>query len=309
MTTPSTTPSPTLPIDWTPTSSGCLRKNDLWIWDFGNTVNDARTVLGGPSQTTDCFASTWNPTVTYAGSGCPSHYTPACQASNSGVVTCCPTAYEFGCQPETSAAGDHAQWFQCQKTYINEDVVTLTRTDFDKETADTETRTKHSYEHLFALAVMYTTPPSSSTSATTSLPNTMSTTSSGPSTTDTPSKNASSRLTAGAAAGIGVGAAAGVIILALLAWLVYRRRRRARQSKEVSQFHTSATPIAPTPGTTVTYTSTAEGTQGPAQYLSQPLATPTPKELPADQIPVFELDGEQRQGQRIKGDDIANPPL
>ncbi|KAI1353080.1 hypothetical protein F5Y01DRAFT_67516 [Xylaria sp. FL0043] len=279
-----------LPTDWTPTSSGCLRTSDLWIWDFGNTVKDARTVFGGPSQTTDCFASTWNPTVTYAGSGCPSHYTPACQASDSGVVTCCPTIYDFSCHPDTSAVSNHAQWFRCEKSWDNEGVVTVTRANFDKMTTGVETRTKHSYEHLAALAVMYTTPSSSSPSATTSLSTTMSTVSLNPSTTRTPSRITSSGLTAGAAAGIGIGVAAGIIILALLAWIMCRRRRRARLLNGVPQSQ------APTTGTIVTYyTPMTEGTQAPAQYLVQPLATPTPKELPADQLPVFELDGRRRQ--------------
>ncbi|KAI1429255.1 hypothetical protein F5Y12DRAFT_710160 [Xylaria sp. FL1777] len=288
MTTPSPTPSPNLPIDWVPTDSGCLRTTDLWIWDFGNTVNDARTVLGGPSQTTNCFASTWDPTVTYVGSGCPSHYTSACQASNSGAVTCCPTARDFTCGPAVETTGHHVEWFRCEMSYEGGGVVTVTRTNFEKNTIDTETRTKHTYEHLVALALMYTAP-----APTTSLP----TSSSDPSTTDVPSRNSSSGLTAGAAAGIGVGVAAAVIILALLGWFMYRRRRAARLSNESPEIPTSInptapTPMAPTPGTSVAYTYTTEDSRSPSQYLVQPVATPNSKELPAEPLPVFELHGD-----------------
>ncbi|KAI0911516.1 hypothetical protein F4823DRAFT_586096 [Ustulina deusta] len=284
MTTPSPTSSPTLRPDWIPTSSGCLRTSDFWIWEFNGATTDARTVIGGPSQTTDCFASTWSPSVIYAGSGCPSQYTLACQDSNNGAVTCCPTVHDFTCQPETSGATDHGPWFRCESMYASGGVITVTRTDFQANNRALETRTAHTYEHLFALALIYTTPASSSPSATTSLP----TSSSDPSTTDTPSKNTSSGLTAGAAAGIGVGVAAGIIILALLGWFMYRRRRAARLSNETTQYPTPLTPM--TPGA---YTYTTEASRSPSQYLTPPLASSPPKELPAEGAPVYELQGNE----------------
>lgn len=158
MTTPSPTASPTLPANWAPTSSGCLRTDDYWIWEFDAGNKDARTVLGGPSQTTNCFTSTWDPTVTYVGSGCPPQYTSACHDDKFGAVTCCPSAYDFTCQPETWTAGIHAEWFRCISKHATQDVVTVTRTDFKQNTIAVGTRTRHKYEHLFALALMYTTP-------------------------------------------------------------------------------------------------------------------------------------------------------
>ncbi|KAI1312192.1 hypothetical protein F5Y03DRAFT_341691 [Xylaria venustula] len=294
MTTSEPTPSPTLQTDWTPTSSGCLRTSDLWIWDFGNTRSDARTVVGGPSQTTDCFASEWNPTVTYAAAGCPSHYTSAC--SSSGAVTCCPTIYDFDCQPETAGTDNHIQWFRCQSLNDGSGAVTVTRTNFIKSTQATETRTSHTYEHLFALGVMYNTPfstPSATTSPTTSSTSSANS-STNPSLTDTSSKSSSSGLTAGAAAGIGVGVAAGVIILALLGWLMFRRRRASKVSNETLQFSQTMAPVAPMSETSVTYNPGTESFQGPAQYLAQPLPTQPPKELPAESPPVFELDSQEQ---------------
>ncbi|KAH8165315.1 hypothetical protein CIB48_g2925 [Xylaria polymorpha] len=290
MTTPSPTASPTLPANWAPTSSGCLRTDDYWIWEFDAGNKDARTVLGGPSQTTNCFTSTWDPTVTYVGSGCPPQYTSACHDDKFGAVTCCPSAYDFTCQPETWTAGIHAEWFRCISKHATQDVVTVTRTDFKQNTIAVGTRTRHKYEHLFALALMYTTPPSTSSSPTTSLP----TSSPDPSTTSTPS----SGLSPGAAAGIGVGAAAAVILLALLAWfIIYRRKRRPRPSDDISELPTSISPsvsplIPPSmPPSVPPTTYTAEDSGGASPYLVQRKETPPPKELLADDGLCFELDG------------------
>ncbi|KAK8110624.1 uncharacterized protein PG998_007081 [Apiospora kogelbergensis] len=50
-----TTAAPSLLGDWTPGRPGCLQQKDWWIWSYDGANRDARTVLGGPSQTTDCF--------------------------------------------------------------------------------------------------------------------------------------------------------------------------------------------------------------------------------------------------------------
>ncbi|KAK7966200.1 uncharacterized protein PG986_000477 [Apiospora aurea] len=88
-----TTAAPSLPGNWVPSKAGCLNKNDWWIWSYDGPKNDARTVLGGPSQTNNCFPSTGDPTGTYAGSQCPPNYTRACPDSSvaDAAVTCCPT--------------------------------------------------------------------------------------------------------------------------------------------------------------------------------------------------------------------------
>jgi hypothetical protein len=83
------TGTPTIPSDWTPSSSGCLQTSDYWIWDYHNT-QDERSVLGGPSQTTACLPPGFESTGLYLGSQCPSHYTTACQPTSS-TLTCCPT--------------------------------------------------------------------------------------------------------------------------------------------------------------------------------------------------------------------------
>lgn len=153
-----TTLSPTLPVNWVPTASGCLREDDLWVWQFSDIQLDARTVLGGPSQTTACFASEWTATETFAGSGCPVRYTPAC-TGDSGAVTCCPELYDFKCDEETwSLSTTHGPWFRCISQYDSTKVDTLTKTDLVASQLDVETRTRHTNQHLFALALLYTTP-------------------------------------------------------------------------------------------------------------------------------------------------------
>ncbi|KAI0408667.1 hypothetical protein F4802DRAFT_359807 [Xylaria palmicola] len=282
MTTPSPTIAPSLPADWAPTASGCLRTDDYWVWEFDAAALDARTVLGGPSQTTNCFASTWNPTVTYEGSGCPPQYTSACRDTEFGAVTCCPSAYDFTCEQQTRGPGVHAEWFRCWSKYDDRDTVVVTRTDFRQNTIAMETRTRRSYEHLFALALMYTTPASTNPSLPTSSP----TSTPDPSETASPSPGEkSSELSAGAAAGIGVGAAVAVILLGLLAWFIYRRRKTAQLSKNTPQPQTIVPPMA--------YSYPTDDPRSVSQYPDQPpIAMPPPKELPATESPRFELQGD-----------------
>ncbi|KAI0171671.1 hypothetical protein GGR52DRAFT_432849 [Hypoxylon sp. FL1284] len=232
MTTSSTpTPTPTLPADFTPDKQGCLRVNDYWIWDF-EVDGDARTVLGGPSQINDCFPSTWGPTVTYAGTACPPRYTSACRGSDSAAaVTCCPTgAYHFACQAETWLPGLHGENFRCQSKHTTGGTIVVTRTAFKKNTLAVETTARNTNSHLFALAMMYTTPTSTSTSSTfTGSPMTVSSSIPEPSSHDDSSEESSKGLTTSQAAGVGVGVALGVILLAsLVAWFLWYRRKSAR---------------------------------------------------------------------------------
>lgn len=89
--------NPTLPPSWSPTVAGCLSTSDFWQWDYGS-KEDARTVLGGPSQTTNCLPTSWASDVIYSGSECPLYYTSACQGNDSfSAVTCCPSYVLFCC--------------------------------------------------------------------------------------------------------------------------------------------------------------------------------------------------------------------
>ncbi|KAI0378498.1 hypothetical protein F5Y04DRAFT_146059 [Hypomontagnella monticulosa] len=255
-----TTPTVTLPAGWTPSSSGCLRTTDFWIWDYPEDRNQ-RTVLGGPSQTDNCFPTTWNPTLTYDGSGCPPSYTSACQGPDSTApVTCCPTAYAFTCVAETDLGMRSADSFRCMSKHTTNGTIIVTRTAFRPNTIAIETRSRRTNEHLFALAMIYTTPTSMSTL---SLPTdgSSTTTSGGDAPTATPSSETSSGLSAGAAAGIGVGTGLAVLMIAgFVAWYLLRRRKRAFESIEQPQI-----PPPVTPGTPMTY-----ATGGTASMYSKP---------------------------------------
>lgn len=73
------------------TQVGCLSPSDFWIWDYHTDSLDNRTVLGGPSQTSNCFPPTWVSTGEYIGTQCPLQYTATCQATDPlELVTCCP---------------------------------------------------------------------------------------------------------------------------------------------------------------------------------------------------------------------------
>ncbi|KAB8067417.1 hypothetical protein BDV29DRAFT_200290 [Aspergillus leporis] len=209
------TRNPTLSPEWTPSAYGCRGKDDFWIWDFHD-ARDQRTVLGGPSQTTNCFPSTWNPSGMYDGTKCPRGFTSACQASGSpsSVTTCCPTVYSFSCVANPTKA-PHGPWFPCMSQYDTSLKRTITRTDFAANTITFGEVTQRTNLHLFALGVAFATPTATDSSdpGRTRSSDSSETGSSGHST-----------ITAGAAAGIGVGSAAGVIFITLLAWFLFRRK-------------------------------------------------------------------------------------
>ncbi|XXG98026.1 hypothetical protein Hte_004343 [Hypoxylon texense] len=242
--------TPTLPADWTPDKQGCLRTNDYWIWDY-EVAADARTVLGGPSQTSDCFPSTWDATGTYAGTQCPPQYTSACQGTDSAAaVTCCPTgAYSFACQAETWQPGIHAEAFRCQSKHTTGGAIVVTRTDLKKNTIAVETRTRSTHEHLFALAMLYTTPTSTATSSAITEPSTTdSSLTPGASSQAESSQTSSSALSTGEAAGVGVGVAVAVLMLAsFLAWFLKRRRTSGNptQGTNVEEYIDSPSPPMP----------------------------------------------------------------
>ncbi|KAI4868237.1 hypothetical protein F4820DRAFT_154509 [Hypoxylon rubiginosum] len=228
--------TPTLPADWTPDKQGCLRTNDYWIWDY-EVAADRRTVLGGPSQTSDCFPSTWDPTLTYGGTQCPPQYTSACQGTDSAAaVTCCPTgAYSFACQPENWQPGVHAENFRCQSKHTSGGTIVITRTDLKKNTVAVETKTRSTHEHLFALAMIYATPTSIATSSTITAPPTTDSSLTPEASSQAESSQSSSTLSKGEAAGIGVGVAVAVLMLAsFLAWFLKRRRTSSRNQAQES---------------------------------------------------------------------------
>ncbi|RYO74124.1 hypothetical protein DL764_010980 [Monosporascus ibericus] len=230
MTTATTSsPTQTLPGSWTPTARGCLRSTDFWIWRYHTDVrsSDMRTVLGGPTQTTDCLAPTWQSDVVYAGTRCPPNYTPACEDE---AVTCCPDVYEFTCAPPPEPTA-HSEMFRCVSRWRTDEGVTalITITDLRDNRIGVVTRELLSHQHLFALAMVYTTPIEQSSSASETAPPQITSSSSSPASGD-----GDSSIGAGAAAGIGVGATAGVALIALATWVLWRRRRRRKHTQQPS---------------------------------------------------------------------------
>ncbi|KAI1205263.1 uncharacterized protein F4807DRAFT_444058 [Annulohypoxylon truncatum] len=248
----------TLVNSWTPTLSGCLRTSDYWIWDYEVDM-DQRTVLGGPSQIQNCLPSSWGGTVTYSGTGCPPEYTSACQGTDSAsAVTCCPRAYGFTCQP-TTTGGLHRESFRCMSQQTGTDTIHVTRTALQTNTIAFETRVEATSLHLFALAIIYTTPASTATDGSSIATGSTTGTSSTP---ETSSGNNSAALSPGQAAGIGVGAGVGVLLLgSIVAFILWRRSALLKR---------------------------AENTPNVAQYTNYP-PPPKPRELPTNSEPS-ELD-------------------
>lgn len=148
----------TLAATWTPTGSGCLQNNDYWIWNW-SPPHDAKTVAGGPSQTTDCLPPGWGPTVTYAATACPRAYTTArVGAGANPVVTCCPALYSF----TGVDAGDVQVYppdgpgLACISAYaVAGQTMFITETDLRGGPETTLTRTNAVTLHLYAPGIVY----------------------------------------------------------------------------------------------------------------------------------------------------------
>lgn len=174
--------TPTLPASWQPTAAGCLSTGDFWKWDYGSD-QDARVVLGGPSQTTNCLPTAWASDVVYSGSECPLYYTPACTRNESlNAVTCCPSyvllfKVDRLCVFEKSLTGHffrphsiygfqcmysipteyHGSQFRCVSAWATSGTFALKHTNFVANTLTVETGTAQTSRHLFALAIIYVT--------------------------------------------------------------------------------------------------------------------------------------------------------
>jgi len=172
------TKTPTLPPDWVPTQADCLSPSDIWIWDYRTDENHNRTVLGGPSQTSNCFPPTWVSTGEYIGTQCPPQYTAACRATDSiELVTCCPmsepqmkqnplliktsltspSVYNFGCVG-THITQPHGSLFRCISQYTTSGLLSVTLTDFVANTLAVGVVSEYPTRHLFALAMVYAAP-------------------------------------------------------------------------------------------------------------------------------------------------------
>lgn len=163
-----TTSSVTLRGDWVPNNqANCLKTDDIWQWDYG-IPEDRRTVLGAPSQTSECLPRGWSRSMTYAGTQCPPRYTEACQATEEGLaVVCCPTMYNFSCHPPTDVATvPHGSVFRCRSQYTDTGTWVVTQTFMTAAEPSTSlaTPTYGPGYHLFALAIIYATPTSVSVS-------------------------------------------------------------------------------------------------------------------------------------------------
>lgn len=159
-----TTSSVTLRGDWVPNNqANCLKTDDVWQWDYG-IPEDRRTVVGGPSQTTECLPRYWSRSMTYEGTQCPPRYTEACQATEASLaVVCCPTIHDFSCMPTSDLeTAPHASIFRCMSEYTDTGTWVVTQT-FMAATAESTSLATPTYMpryHLFALAIVYATPTS-----------------------------------------------------------------------------------------------------------------------------------------------------
>ncbi|KAK7954783.1 hypothetical protein PG988_015477 [Apiospora saccharicola] len=138
-------------------------------------------------------------------------------------------------------------------------------TDFQANTQTIIQAKQSPDQHLFAIAMVYQTP--TPTSASTPGPSASASSGDAPpslpsetgSSQPTSSSDASNGLSAGASGGIGVGAGVGVLLLAFLAFLLWRRRRSVK-TRGKSELPTAAS--SPPPAGAATAGTTQNGASG-----------------------------------------------
>ncbi|KAF6813552.1 hypothetical protein CSOJ01_04574 [Colletotrichum sojae] len=214
---------------------------------FSNLYGTPTPVLTGNAPTGDCFPPSFTINVPYSTDGdCPAGYTRACATGGPDLsgrplstVTCCPSvtgnAFSFMCR-------DHE--YGCHATGTVGAVWTgvITNIAISKPTEEHITRTPFTVEGIEAWGIKFiSVAPETETAATTTATSgfspstaaaTMTTTNGASSTASQESSGSSSPsvgLLPGATAGIAVGAAAAVGLLALAGFLVYRDKRKKRR--------------------------------------------------------------------------------
>ncbi|TDZ34739.1 hypothetical protein C8035_v002564 [Colletotrichum spinosum] len=239
---------PTLASEWTaPTScfaSTLYYRVLLGGGYFSNLYGTPTPVLDGNIPTGDCFPPSFTISVPYRTDGdCPTGYTQACATAGpdrSGkpvsTVTCCPSvtgnAFSFMCR-------EHE--YGCHATGTVGAVWTGVITDIgiSNPTEEPVTRTPFTNEGVEAWGIKFISVASTTAAATTALTSSDSvpvvTTTTALTTATTPTSSVQkdnghlpAGLSTGATAGIAVGAAAVIGLLALGAFLVYRHKRKRR---------------------------------------------------------------------------------
>ncbi|KAL0932130.1 uncharacterized protein CTRU02_213083 [Colletotrichum truncatum] len=234
---------PTIPSSWTaPTScfaSTLYYRVLLGGGYFSNLYGTPTPVLDGNTPIGDCFPPSFTIGIPYRTDGdCPTGYTRACATAGplrSGkpisTVTCCPSvtsnAFSFMCR-------DHE--YGCHGTGTVGAVWTGVITDIgiSQPTEEPVTRTPFTNEGIEAWGIKFisvapttvagsagTTDPFLSTTSETATNSVLPTTR-----VDGGNNNSSAGLSSGAIAGVAIGAAVIVGILSVVAFLVYRRRKR-----------------------------------------------------------------------------------
>ncbi|KAI3321983.1 hypothetical protein HD806DRAFT_151702 [Xylariaceae sp. AK1471] len=236
-----------LPTDFT-VAADCASEIDD-VYKVFTVSPDWYYLLQGPVEQTSCYPSdyTANSQQFYSPARCPTGFTAACSSLNSAgtvketVVTCCPTQANFGCGKEITYVWEKT--LGCRNIVDSATMVTwIVSKVSDGKTSLTTSIGNIGGVNAYSLQVRYQSTDFVSTTSTTS-----STTSSissqtppavhatSTSTTDKINHNDSSSadrkggLSPGAAAGVAIGAFAGVLILVALIWLHIRHRRRQKQ--------------------------------------------------------------------------------
>ncbi|KAI1799310.1 hypothetical protein F4811DRAFT_557968 [Daldinia bambusicola] len=231
----------------------CVASSALyWV----NTASTFYWLQGRPGQSS-CFPDDYSPYQNqyYSPGICPSGYTRACESSSiegDTLVTrgtCCPQG-NYQCAPTSSSYSyPWGPTLGCMSVYrVNTELTftTINGTIKGDEEAGPLTSlfapfTVMAYGVGIQNGPMTTTAEETATTAPGSSRSDSTTASeTSPSTGGPPDSNAGTKLSAGAAAGIGIGAAVAVLALgAVVAWLFWSRRQKRRQEAAELQAQTN----------------------------------------------------------------------
>ncbi|KAK2023002.1 hypothetical protein LX32DRAFT_645018 [Colletotrichum zoysiae] len=214
-------------------------------------VNEVQYFLlqGPPASSTDCFPEGYDPdrTAVYAPGICPSGYTEACSQLGTFATitettfTCCPTQLKHSCLTNTNKRYSWQSTLACYSTITTEadgqwtiSAVTRVSNGTTQIADETGTETFGAVNaHGVQVKVWDGAFPTSTSAHTTRDQIATAIQTGTPDTTgrESPvSPVASKGLSSGAAAGIGIGAGAAVILAGLLGFWILKRRRRDKHA-------------------------------------------------------------------------------
>ncbi|KAI0518047.1 hypothetical protein F5B22DRAFT_601512 [Xylaria bambusicola] len=213
-------------------------------------------LVQGPEEQTTCYPSGYAALslnqIYYSPGRCPTGFTPACEAHQAvgslteTIVTCCPTQNVYSCQTNPSDKYPWQYTLGCVSTVQSESVYTFNSVSGGVTYLKTSTLVSSNGFNAYSVQIRY---QSTDFVATTTSTNTISTgstwataisairpTNPHDSSSNINDAKSTDNISAGAAAGIAIGAFTGLLIaIAGVSYLLWRKKRQRRALRRVAE--------------------------------------------------------------------------